>query len=174
MPMHTLRGADDQRTSKSLLVLAAIVAGAVAALDVHLALRGNLGSSASGLTIGLMLAECSAVMLLAQILVFSPVVPPKATRWLIAPALGMLGIALALASAATTAPALALGVGAIAMAAGVAAPIITYWTSLIAGEHQGEDLGRWIAVTSLGQALGSGAAGLLLAYGLSKDRKSVV
>jgi predicted MFS family arabinose efflux permease len=53
------------------------------------------------------------------------------------------------------------------LAAGVAAPIITYWTSLIAGEHQGEDLGRWIAVTSLGQALGSGAAGLLLAYGLS-------
>jgi MFS family permease len=164
---YALRGADDQRTSKSLLVLAAIVAGSVAAFDVHLALRGNLGSSASGLTIGLMLAECSAVMLLAQILVFSPLVPPKATRWLIAPALGMLGLALALASAATTAAALALGVGAIAAAAGIAAPIITYWTSLIAGEHQGEDLGRWIAVTSLGQAVGSAAAGLLLSHGLS-------
>ena len=162
-----LRGTDEPRTSQSLLVLAAIVAGSVAAFDVHLALRGNLGSSASGLTIGLMLAECSAVMLLAQILVFSPLVPPKATRWLIAPALGMLGLALALASAATTTPALALGVGAIAMTAGVAAPIITYWTSLIAGEHQGEDLGRWIAVTSLGQAVGSAAAGLLLSHGLS-------
>ncbi|KQT17267.1 MULTISPECIES: MFS transporter [unclassified Bradyrhizobium] len=162
-----LRGTDEPRTSQSLLVLAAIVAGSVAAFDVHLALRGNLGSSTSGLTIGLMLAECSAVMLLAQILVFSPLVPSKATRWLIAPALGMLSLALALASAATTAPALALGVGAIAMAAGVAAPIITYWTSLIAGEHQGEDLGRWIAVTSLGQAVGSAAAGLLLSHGLS-------
>src|SRR5260364_99 len=116
-----LRGTDEPRTSQSLLVLAAIVAGSVAAFDVHLALRGNLGSSASGLTIGLMRSECSAVMLLAQILVFSPLVPPKATRWLIAPALGMLGLALALASAATTTPALALGVGAIAMTAGVAA-----------------------------------------------------
>ena len=162
-----LRGADEPRTSKSLLVLAAIVAGSVAAFDVHLALRGNLVSSASGWTIGLMLAECSAMMLLAQTLVFSPLVPPKATRWLIAPALGMLGLALVLASAATTAPALALGVGAIATAAGTAAPIITYWTSLIAGQHQGEDLGRWIAVTSLGQALGSAAAGLLLSHGLS-------
>ena len=53
------------------------------------------------------------------------------------------------------------------MAAGVAAPIITYWTSLIAGEHQGEDLGRWIAITSLGQAVGSAAAGMLLSHGLS-------
>ncbi|ABQ39871.1 hypothetical protein BBta_p0213 (plasmid) [Bradyrhizobium sp. BTAi1] len=73
----------------------------------------------------------------------------------------MLGLALALPSAATTAAALALGVGAIAMAAGIAAPIITYWISLIAGEHQGEDLDRWI------EAVGSAAAGLLLSLGLS-------
>lgn len=154
------------RTSRSLLALAAIVAGCVAAFDVHLALRGNLGSGAPSLTIALMLAECSAVMLLAQTLVFSPLVPPKATRWLIAPALGVLGLTLATVSDVKNTTELVVGVGVIAAAAGIAAPIITYWTAVIAGEHQGEDLGRWIAVTSLGQALGSAAAGLLLSHGM--------
>lgn len=155
------------RTSRRLLALAAIVAGCVAAFDVYLALRGNLSSGAPGLTVVLMLAECSAVMLLAQTLVFSPLVPPKATRWLIAPALGVLGLALAAVLEIKSATELAVGVGVIAAAAGIAAPIITYWTSLTAGEHQGEDLGRWIAVTSLGQALGSAAAGLLLSHGMA-------
>ena len=58
-----------------------------------------------------------------------------------------------------------LGVGLVAAAAGIAAPAITYWTSIVAGEHQGEQFGRWTAVTSLAQALGSAAAGLMVSQG---------
>ncbi|MBA7475421.1 hypothetical protein ES707_10791 [subsurface metagenome] len=163
-------GQDHRETrgiSNQLLVLAAIVSGAVAAFDVTLALRGNFVAEGTSYAIGLLLAECSAVMLVCQVLVFSPLIEPQATRWLIAPALGVLALALAVAPFINSVAELAVAVGAIAAAAGMAAPIITYWTALVAGRHQGEDLGRWTAVTSLGQSVGSAAAGLFLSQEMS-------
>ena len=44
---------------------------------------------------------------------------------------------------------------------GILYPISTYWISLAAGETQQRELGRHAGAMSLGQALGSGGAGLL-------------
>jgi MFS family permease len=59
-----------------------------------------------------------------------------------------------------------VGVSLVAVA-GVASPAITYWTSVAAGDHQGQELGRWTAATSLGQAVGSASAGLLMSQGFN-------
>jgi MFS family permease len=153
-----------------LFWLAAIIAGCVAAFDVVLTLRGSFVASQGTAFVALVLAECSAVMLLAQTALFSSsLVQPHATKWLIAPALGGLALGLAIFPALTGTAAVVLGVGLVAAAAGIAAPAITYWTSLVAGEHQGQQLGRWTAVTSLAQALGSAAAGLLVSQGLDQS-----
>lgn len=152
-----------------LFWLAAIIAGCVAAFDVVLTLRGSFIASQGTAFVALVLAECSAVMLLVQTALFSPLVQPHATKWLIAPALGGLALGLAIFPALTGTAAVVLGVGLVAAAAGIAAPAITYWTSIVAGEHQGQQLGRWTAVTGLAQALGSAAAGLLVSQGLDQS-----
>lgn len=153
--------------SNKLLVLAAIVPGALPAFDVTLALRGNFVAEGSSYAIRLLLAV-QRVMLLCQMLVFSPSMQP-----LIAPALGVIGACSRSYPNFDGAAELAVVIGAIAAAAGMAATVITYWTALVAGRYQG-DLGRWTAVTSLGQATGSAAAGLFLfARFLSQGMRAV-
>ena len=167
---NVLPGLIRRAMTLKLFWLAAIVAGCVAAFDVVLTLRGSFVASQGTAFVALVLAECSAVMLLAQTALFSSsLVQPHATKWLIAPALGGLALGLAIFPALTGTAAVVVGVGLVAAAAGTAAPAITYWTSLVAGEHQGQQLGRWTAVTSLAQALGSAAAGLLVSQGLDQS-----
>jgi MFS family permease len=167
---NVLPGRIRRAMTLKLFWLAAIIAGCVAAFDVVLTLRGSFVASQGTAFVALVLAECSAVMLLAQTALFSSsLVQPHATKWLIAPALGGLALGLAIFPALTGTAAVVLGVGLVAAAAGIAAPAITYWTSLVAGEHQGQQLGRWTAVTSLAQALGSAAAGLLVSQGLDQS-----
>jgi MFS family permease len=138
-------------TTLKLLWLAAIIAGCVAAFDLALTLQGAFVPNGGA----------AAVMLLAQTARFSPLVRPHATRWMIAPALG-----LATFPSLTGATVTLVGIGLVA-AAGVAAPAITHWTSVVAGDHQGQELGRWTAATSLGQAVGSASAGLLVSQGFN-------
>jgi predicted MFS family arabinose efflux permease len=111
--------------------------------------------------VGLMFTECSLVMLVVQAIVFSPLVNPEATRWLLAPSLVILAAGLVLVPLATSNVTMALAVALVAASAGVLSPIATYWISLGAGELQGAALGRQTAAASLGQAVGSAAGGLL-------------
>lgn len=156
-----VRTTGDVRTVRRLLVLSFLVAGGVGAFEVGIALRGSqlLGMDPS--QIAIMFIECSLVMFIVQAIVFSPLVKPRSTRWLIGPTLAIMAGALVLVPRATDFGAMLLVVGAVGASAGLLSPVLTYWISLGAGQTQGADLGRQTAAASLGQALGSAAGGLL-------------
>jgi MFS family permease len=151
----------DRAVMLRLWAIAFVTAVAIGAFEVGLSLRGKqiLGMDAS--RIGMMFAECSLVMFVVQALVFSPLVRPERTRWLLTPGLAVLAIGLVAVPFAGTSITMSIAVALVAASAGILSPIVTYWVSLGAGQTQGSDLGRVTAAASLGQALGSAAGGLL-------------
>lgn len=149
---------------RRLLLLAATVAAGVGAFEVGLTLHGR-ALAMSPYEIGIMFAECSLVMLLAQALVFSGLIGPAASRWLILPALLTTAAGLALVPMAVSPLALLVAVATVAAGAGVLAPLLSFWISFGVGEARGVQLGWQSAATSLGQVLGSAGGGLL--FGLA-------
>lgn len=151
----------DRAVMLRLWAIAFVTAVAIGAFEVGLALRGKqiLGMDAS--RIGMMFAECSLVMFVVQALVFSPLVKPERTRWLLTPGLAVLAIGLVAVPFTSNSVTMSVAVALVAASAGILSPIVTYWVSLGAGQTQGSDLGRVTAAASLGQALGSAAGGLL-------------
>lgn len=145
-----------------MLGLTFTVSLAIGLFEVDLALRGNREAGLNQYQIAVMFTECSLVMLATQGAVFSPWIKPQVTRWLIAPALVVLGVGLYLASSASTFLEMLAAVGAVAGSAGVISPILTYWISLKAGSAQGAEIGKQTAATSLGGAAGSFAGGALI------------
>lgn len=145
-----------------MLGLTFMVSLAIGLFEVDLALRGNREAGLNQYQIAVMFTECSLVMLAAQGAVFSPWIKPQVTRWLIAPALVVLGAGLYLASSASTFLEMLAAVGAVAGSAGIISPILTYWISLRAGTAQGAEIGKQTAATSLGGAAGSFAGGTLI------------
>ena len=153
----------DRSAMLRLWAIAFVTALAVGAFEVGLSLRGKYVLGMDAYQIGMMFAECSLVMFAAQALVFSPFVKPESTRWLFTPGVALLALGLAAVPFATTDFTTAAAVALVAASAGILSPIATYWVSLGAGETQGADLGWATAASSLGQALGSAAGGLLFA-----------
>jgi len=144
-----------------LLALAFIVSAGVGVFEVGLALRGKQELGLTAYQIAMMFTECSLVMFVAQAIVFSPLVKPQSTRWLIPPGLAILAAGLFLVPRASNFASMLIVVGAIAASAGILSPILTYWISSVAGSAQGAELGKQTAAASLGVAVGSVAGGLL-------------
>lgn len=151
----------DRAVMLRLWAIAFVTAVAIGAFEVGLSLRGKqiLGMDAS--RIGMMFAECSLVMFVVQALVFSPLIRPEWTRWLLTPGLAFLAIGLVVVPFTSTPITISIAVALVAASAGILSPVVTYWVSLGGGQTQGADLGRVTAAASLGQALGSAAGGLL-------------
>ena len=141
-----------------LLILSAAVAGGVSVFEVGTALLGR-EREMDPVAIGVLFAECSLIMLLAQAVVFSPVVKPALTRWFVAPGFMAMAAGLAAVPLARDYPAMLIVTGLIAASAGVIAPVLIYWISFGAGAAQGAALGRQTAAVSFGQMLGSLAGG---------------
>lgn len=153
----------------AILILRAIsflVAAGVGVFEVGLALRGNQELRMPPAQVALMFTVCSLVMFVVQAIVFSPKISPSWTRWLIAPALGVMAVALLLIPATSEYIALLTTVSVVAASAGILSPILTYWTSLESGKTKGAELGKQSAVVSLGQALGSVAGGSLYSFAI--------
>jgi len=144
-----------------LLGISFTTALAVGAFEVGLALRGKEVLGMDAYRIGMMFAECSLIMFLVQAVVFSPLVKPDSTRWLIAPALIALAGGLFAVPLTTSYIPMTIAVAVVAAAAGVLSPIAVYWISVTAGEKQGTELGFQTAAASLGQTIGSALGGLL-------------
>jgi MFS family permease len=144
-----------------LLGISFTTALAVGTFEVGLALRGKEVLGMDAYRIGMMFAECSLIMFLVQAVVFSPLVKPDATRWLIAPALIALAGGLVAVPLTTSYVSLTIAVAVVAAAAGVLSPIAVYWISVTARDKQGTELGFQTAAASLGQAIGSALGGLL-------------
>jgi MFS family permease len=144
-----------------LLILTFIVSASVGVFEVGLVLRGKQELGLTAYQIALMFTECSLVMFLLQAIVFSPLVKPDATRWLIAPALAVLATGLFFIPRASDFSLMLVVIGAVAASAGILSPILTYWISAKAERAQGWELGKQTAAASLGVTLGSAAGGLL-------------
>lgn len=144
-----------------LLVLAFIVSGGVGAFEVGLALRGKQELGLTQGQIALMFTECSLVMIVVQAIVFSPLVKPVSTRWLITPALIVMAVGLFMVPRAPSFSLMLIVIGTVAASAGVILPILTYWISSKAGKAQGAQLGKQTSAASLGSALGSAVGGFL-------------
>ena len=156
----------NRRELRLLLVAAVLLAVALGTFEVGLALVAEQEFRLTPGQVGLMFTECMAVMAFAQLMVFNPWFPPRSTRWLLAPAFGLLAAGLLLLPAATAGAQLYWAVAAIAGAAGILSPVAGFWVSLAAGKAQGSELGWQTSASSLGQTVGSAMAGLL--YGTAR------
>jgi len=154
------RGGNRSRL-RLLLAVAFVLALGLGAFEVGLALIAQQELQLSPARIGSMFTECMVVMAAAQVLVFNPWFPPRATRWLLAPAFGLLAAGLLLLSFASGGAQLYWAVAAIAAAGGILSPVIGLWVSLNAGRAQGSELGWQTSASSIGQTIGSALVGLL-------------
>ena len=162
LPKHTVLAAVVPAwVLPTLLTLTFIVSAGVGVFEVGLALRGKQNLSLTPDQIAMMFSECSLVMFAAQAVVFSPLVKPQSTRWLVPPGLAVLAAGLFLVPRASDFSSMLTVVGTIAASAGILSPILTYWVSSMAGKAQGAELGKQTAAASLGATVGSVAGGLL-------------
>jgi MFS family permease len=159
------RGCESEGGASSLLWLLALsllVMLGLGSFEVSLALQGQQVLNLQPREIGWMFAECSLVMILVQIVALAPLTQ-RVGSGLLAPAFLAMTVGVAVLPYATSYPALLLGVGLVAAASGLLIPALAYRVSLAAGDAQGAALGKQTAAASLGQALGSAAAGWLFA-----------
>ena len=144
-----------------LLILGFVVSAGVGVFEVGLALRGKQEMGLTPLQIATMFTLCSLVMIVAQAAVFSPLVRPEFTRWLVAPAFAILAAGLFAVPLAGNFALMLLVTGAVAASAGILSPILTYWIAAQAGHESGAGLGKQTSAASLGAAVGSAAGGFL-------------
>lgn len=145
---------------RRLLALSFVGSAGVAVFEVGLALRGKQELGLTPVQIAAMFTTCSLVMIVAQAAVFS-LVRPEFTRWLVAPAFGVLAVGLFAVPLAGSFALMLLVTGGVAASAGILSPILTYWIAAGAGHKSGIGLGKQTSAASLGAAVGSAAGGLL-------------
>lgn len=148
---------------RALMLLSFLNAWAIGTFEVGLTLRSQVDFELAEKGLGMMFVECMAVMAFAQVIVFNPWVRPRVSRNLLAPAFGLLAIAIFLLGFVNSRASFEWAIAGVAASAGILSPAISYWVSLVAGKVQGAQLGRQTAAASLGQAGGSAAGGLLFA-----------
>lgn len=159
------RDSKPERSAPSLIWLLAmslLVMFGIGSFEVGVALRGQQVLNLPPREIGWMFAECSLVMILAQVFLLAPLVR-RVGGGLLAPAFLAMAVGMALLPYVVSYPAMLLGIGLVAAASGLLIPVLAYWVSLAAGSAQGAALGKQTAAASLGQAAGSAAAGWLFA-----------
>lgn len=159
------RDSEPERSAPSLkwlLALSLLVMLGLGSFEVGLVLQSQQVQNLPPREIGWIFAECSLVMILAQIFVLAPLIR-RVGGGLLAPAFLAMAIGIALLPYAASYPAMLLGVGMVAAASGLLIPALAYLVSLAAGSAQGAVLGQQTAAASLGQAAGSAAAGWLFA-----------
>ncbi len=144
-----------------LLLLGFVVSAGIGVFEVGLALRGKQDLGLTPMQIAAMFTTCSLVMIVAQAAVFSPLVRPEFTRWLMAPAFGVLAAGLFAVPLAGNFALMLVVTGGVAASAGILSPILTYWIATQAGHKSGAELGKQTSAASLGAAVGSAAGGLL-------------
>lgn len=149
------------RATRSLLFLSLLVMFGIGGFEVGLTLHAQQHLGLSSAQLGLMFSECSLVMAAVNVLFFAPFAYRFGDRPALAVAFAVMAIGLAWLAASTGSDGLSWRVGVIAASSGFIIPLLTYRVSLDAGAAQATNLGRQTAAASLGQGLGSAAAGWL-------------
>lgn len=164
-PVTMRPAARNAQSVNVLLLLALLGMFGLGAFEVAIALQGKQVLGLDPLQIGLIFLDCSLVMVAVQVLVFSPLVRRVGFRFIIAPAFLAMAVGVGMLPAVTDTGWVMLLVGLFAAGSGILIPLLSYRVSLDAGTAQGAALGKQTAAASLGQGLGSAAAGGL--YGLA-------
>lgn len=146
-------------TQSCLHVFALLLALGVASFEVGLSLRESYSNSLSQTEVAIMLAECSVVMFVAQVIWLAPKRQPRLVVGIIGPAILIFGISILASSLVDSFPAMLVVTGMLAASAGIGAPALVYWTTLLAGTRQATEIGKQAAASSLGGAIGSLLAG---------------
>lgn len=144
-----------------LLALSLLVMLGLGSFEVGLALHGQQVLKLGPREIGWMFAECSLVMILVQTLVLAPLIRRQGGNRLIVPGFLAMATGVGLLPYAAEYSLSLLAVALFAAASGLLIPALAYLVSLAAGVAQGTALGQQTAAASLGQAVGSVAAGWL-------------
>ncbi|ALP52291.1 hypothetical protein Tel_03555 [Candidatus Tenderia electrophaga] len=165
-PVTMRPAAHNTQSVNVLLLLALLGMFGLGVFEVAIALQGQQVLGLDPLQIGLMFMECSLVMVAVQVLVFSPLVRRVGFRFIIAPAFLAMAVGVGLLPSVADLNWLALLVGLFAAGSGILIPMLAYRVSLNAGFAQGEALGKQTAAASLGQGLGSAAAGGLYGFAI--------
>lgn len=147
----------------ALFVLTLLLLFGVSAFEVALALLGQKVLHLTQGQIGLLFMECSLVMFAVQILIFSLLSKQVESRRVIVSLFVAMGVGLAWLPTMSEFGAILLFVALIASTAGMLTPVLAYQVSLDSATGRGAALSRQTAAASLGQALGSVAAGGLFA-----------
>ncbi len=167
-PRRTVPDGEQRRafslTRAAPAVLVLIVMFALASFEVAITLRGQQRLGWTVAQIGVLFAECSAVMILIQGFLFSLLIKRVPSGWLLGPGIVAMVIGLVLMPMTANYDRILLLVMLISAGASVIAPMITYWASIGAGLAQGAALGAQTAASSLGQALGSAVVGALFGF----------
>lgn len=143
-----------------LLVLSLLVMLGLGGFEVGLALQSQQALNLGPREIGWMFAECSLVMILVQVFLLAPLIRRIGSR-LLAPAFVIMAAGVASVPWAVNYSWMLVSVGLVAAASGLLIPALAYLVSHAAGTRKGAALGQQTAVSSLGQAVGSAAAGWL-------------
>ena len=144
------RDSEPERSAPSLiwlLTLSLLVMFGIGSFEVGVALRGQQVLNLQPREIGWMFAECSLVMILAQVFVLAPLIR-RVGGGLLAPAFLAMAMGVALLPYAASYPAMLLGVGLVAAASGLLIPALAYLVSLAAGAAQGAALGQQTAAAN--------------------------
>jgi MFS family permease len=158
-------GVRNARSVNVLLLLALLGMFGLGSFEVAIALQGQQVLGLDPLQIGLIFMDCSLVMVVVQVLVFSPLVRRVGFRFVITPAFLAMAVGVGLLPAVVDLSGIMLLVALFAAGSGILIPMLSYQVSLDAGAAQGAELGKQTAAASLGQGLGSVAAGGL--YGIA-------
>ena len=156
----TSTSAPNNQPLTGLLILTLLVTFGHGSFMVIIALLGQQILNLAPSHIGIMFMECSLVMILAQVLIFSRLIKHLG-RHLMALGFIVMAVAVGLIPYTVNYSILLVLVGLTAVTSGLLIPALTYLISSAGGSQQGAALGRQTSIASLGQALGSAAAGVL-------------
>ncbi len=165
MPAATNRSGDNTSIN-GLLLLALLGMFGLGAFEVAIALQGQQVLGLKPIQIGFIFLDCSLVMIVVEILFFSSLVRRISLARIILSTLLAMALSVGMLPLVSDWWWLMLVVALFAAGSGLLIPLLAYRVSMEAGASQGRMLGRQTAIGSLGQGLGSAAAGWL--FGISE------
>jgi predicted MFS family arabinose efflux permease len=145
----------------AILLLALLGMFGLGSFEVAVALQGARVLGFDPGRIGVLFMVCSLVMVLVQVLVFSPLARRAGFGHIVAPAFVAMALGLLLLPVASAFSVVLTLAGLFAAGSGILIPMLAYRVSLQAHGAQGAALGKQTAAASLGQGLGSVAGGSL-------------
>lgn len=148
----------------SLLFLAVLGMFGLGIFEVSLALQGLQRLNLSVFQIAMLFIECSLMMVIVQVLLFSTLIRKFSFRFIITTALLTMSLGLGYLPLAVELKEIFLATGLVGLGSGVLIPLLAYQASLNAKSFQGAALGKQTAAGSLGQGLGSMTAGVLFGF----------